>query len=94
MLASGGVDESVAAGERPAEVQEVVEEVLDMLAIVRMLMREQQFGGGHDGAWFVPVHPRDLVGPFPSLPHEPKTEAAHVQMWHHMRGGFGLRAAG
>ena len=94
VLATGGVDESVAAGERPAEVQEVVEKVLDVLAIVGMLMGEQQFGGGHDGTWLVAVHARDLVGPFPSLPHEPETEAAHVQMRHHMRGDFGVRAAG
>ena len=66
-------------------MQQVVEKVLDVLAVVGMLMGEEQLGGGHDGAGFVAVHPGDLVGPFPSLSDEPEAETADVQVRN--RGG-------
>lgn len=43
MLATGGVDETMAAREGPAVVQQVIELILDVLAVIWMLVREEQF---------------------------------------------------
>jgi hypothetical protein len=52
-------------------MQEMIEKVLDVLAIVGMLMGQKQIGGWLDGARFVAVHASDFVGPFPPLPNKP-----------------------
>ena len=67
------VDDPVPAAEQAA-ISDPLQDLGDFGAVLGVLVGEQQFGRGLDGAGFVAVHARDLVGPLPALSDEPESE--------------------
>jgi hypothetical protein len=75
MGAPGGVDHAVTTAERLAP-KHVVQDGRDLLAIVGMLVPQQQSGGGHHQARPVTAHVGNRVRPLPALAVEVEPEPA------------------
>jgi hypothetical protein len=75
MGAPGGVDHAVTTAERLAP-KHPVQDGRDLLAMVGMLVPQQQSGGGHHQAWPVTAHVGNRVRPLPALAVDVEPEPA------------------
>ena len=69
-----GVDDAVAGAECPVRAPDVVQRGSHLNVVVGMLVRQHQFGRGHDGARLVPVQPLHLFRPLPPFVGEVEAE--------------------
>jgi hypothetical protein len=58
----------------------MVEELLNVLAVVGVFMGQEELGGRNNLAWLIAVHAGDLVGPLPPLPDVEESEPADAEI--------------
>ena len=61
-------------------MQCLVEQVLNVVPVFWMFVRQQQFRRRHHGAGLIAVHAGYLVGPFPALADKPEPESTHADV--------------